>query len=134
MGAFNDLLFHDGSNATAAEFVRGKIREIVRDPALAEALSPRYVIGCKRLCVDTGYYDTFNRANVSLVDVSRSPIEAITPQGVQVGGQGVRDRQSGARHRIRRDDRGADPHRYSRQVRRGAARQVAWRPAHVSRA
>jgi cation diffusion facilitator CzcD-associated flavoprotein CzcO len=87
MGAFNDLLFHDGSNATAAEFVRGKIREIVRDPALAEALSPRYVIGCKRLCVDTGYYDTFNRANVSLVDVSRAPIEAITPQGVRVAGK-----------------------------------------------
>ena len=85
MGAFNDLLFNESSNATAAEFVRSKIRETVRDPALAEALSPRYVIGCKRLCVDTGYYDTFNRANVSLVDVSRSPIEAIVPAGVQVG-------------------------------------------------
>jgi cyclohexanone monooxygenase len=85
MGAFNDLLFNESSNATAAEFVRSKIRETVRDPALAEALSPRYVIGCKRLCVDTGYYDTFNRANVSLVDVSRSPIDAIVPAGVQIG-------------------------------------------------
>ena len=84
MGAFNDLLFDADSNATAAEFVRGKIREIVRDPELAAALSPRYVIGCKRLCVDTGYYSTFNRANVSLVDVRRSPIEAIAPQGVRV--------------------------------------------------
>ena len=87
MGAFNDLLFNADSNATAAEFVRGKIREIVRDPELAAALSPRYVIGCKRLCVDTGYYATFTRANVSLVDVGRSPIEAISPQGVLVAGK-----------------------------------------------
>ena len=87
MGAFNDLLFDEGSNATAAEFVRHKIHEIVRDPALAEALSPRYVIGCKRLCVDTGYYDTFNRANVSLVDLSKSPIEAIVPGGLLAGGR-----------------------------------------------
>jgi cation diffusion facilitator CzcD-associated flavoprotein CzcO len=85
MGAFNDLLFNEASNATAAAFVRSKIHEIVRDPAIAEALSPRYVIGCKRLCVDTGYYDTFNRANVTLVDVSKAPIEAITPGGVKQG-------------------------------------------------
>jgi cation diffusion facilitator CzcD-associated flavoprotein CzcO len=67
--------------------VRRKIRETVRDPALAEKLSPRYVIGCKRLCVDTGYYDTFNRDNVTLVDVSSTAIEAITPSGVQVAGR-----------------------------------------------
>jgi len=86
MGAFNDLLFNEESNATAAAFVRDKIREIVRDPAIAEALTPRYVIGCKRLCVDTGYYDTFNRTNVTLVDVGKAPIEAITPGGVSVNG------------------------------------------------
>jgi len=85
MGAFNDLLFNEASNATAAAFVRSKIHEIVRDPAIAEALSPSYVIGCKRLCVDTGYYDTFNRANVTLVDVSKAPIDAITPVGVKQG-------------------------------------------------
>jgi cyclohexanone monooxygenase len=50
-------------------------------------LTPRYVIGCKRLCVDTGYYDTFNRANVTLVDVGKAPIEAITPRGVSVNGK-----------------------------------------------
>ena len=66
--------------------MRGKIREIVRDPAVAEKLSPKQVIGCKRLCVDTGYYATFNRPNVSLVDVSETPIEAITPRGVRVAG------------------------------------------------
>jgi len=87
MGAFNDLLFNEASNATAAAFVRSKIHETVRNPALAEALSPRYVIGCKRLCVDTGYYETFNRSNVTLVDVSKTPIEAIVAEGVQVDGK-----------------------------------------------
>lgn len=86
LGAYGDLLTDAEANETAAEFVRGKIREIVRDPAVAELLSPRQVIGCKRLCIDTGYYETFNRPNVRLVDVSRAPIEAITPRGVLTGG------------------------------------------------
>jgi cation diffusion facilitator CzcD-associated flavoprotein CzcO len=86
--AFGDLLFDHQANQTAAEFVRGKIREIVRDPAVAEKLSPKQVIGCKRLCVGTGYYATFNRPNVTLVDVSETPIEAITPSGVRVAGVG----------------------------------------------
>ena len=84
--AFGDLLVDPTANQTAAEFVRAKIHEIVRDPEVAEKLSPRQVIGCKRLCVDTGYYATFNRPNVSLVDVSETPIEAITPRGVRVAG------------------------------------------------
>ena len=58
--------------------VRGKIREIVHDPEVAEMLSPRNVIGCKRLCVDTGYRETYYRPNVTLIDVSGEPIEAIT--------------------------------------------------------
>jgi cyclohexanone monooxygenase len=85
LSSFGDLLFDHAANETAAEFVRAKIRAIVRDPALAEKLTPRQVIGCKRLCVDTNYYATFNRPNVSLVDVSSTPIE-ITPRGVRVGG------------------------------------------------
>jgi len=84
--AFGDLLLDRRANQTAAEFVREKIREIVRDPAVAEKLSPKQLIGCKRLCVDTGYYATFNRGNVSLVDVSETPIEAITQRGVRVAG------------------------------------------------
>ena len=84
--AFGDLLFDHKANETAAEFVRGKIRAIVHDPVVAEKLSPKQVIGCKRLCVDTDYYTTFNRPNVSLVDVSETPIEAITPRGVRVAG------------------------------------------------
>jgi len=84
LGAFFDLLFDRDANETAAEFVRAKIREIVKDPEVAERLSPRTVIGCKRLCVDTGYFETFNRDNVELIDVSESPIDAITPHGLQI--------------------------------------------------
>ena len=86
MGAFGDLLFNDKANETAAEFVRAKIRELVRDPVTAEALSPKNILGCKRLCVDSGYYETFNRPNVTLVDISSEPIEAITPIGVKAKG------------------------------------------------
>ena len=87
MGAYGDLLLDQEANDTAAAFVRGKIRQAVRDPEVAEALCPRNVIGAKRLCVDIGYYETFNRANVALVDLGKSPIEAITETGVRAQGR-----------------------------------------------
>ena len=87
LGAFIDLLLDKNANDTAAEFARAKIRGIVKDPVVADRLSPTTVIGCKRLCVDTGYFDTFNRPNVELVDVSTTPIEEITPHGLRVGGR-----------------------------------------------
>ena len=81
---FADLLTSPAANDTAAEFFRGKIRAIVHDPAVAELLSPDdYPVGTKRLCVDTGYYATFNRPNVTLVDIRRAPIEAILPDGLR---------------------------------------------------
>jgi cation diffusion facilitator CzcD-associated flavoprotein CzcO len=86
LGSFADLIIDRTANETAAEFVRSKIRAVVHDPAVADALSPRTVFGCKRLCIDTGYYETFNRANVTLVDVSRTPVERITADGVVVAG------------------------------------------------
>jgi cation diffusion facilitator CzcD-associated flavoprotein CzcO len=85
LGAFNDLLLNERSNALAAEFVRGKIRAIVDNPETARLLQPQQTIGCKRLCVDSGYYDTFNRANVRLVDISQHPIDRITPTGLKTG-------------------------------------------------
>ncbi|MBV1796711.1 NAD(P)/FAD-dependent oxidoreductase [Siccirubricoccus sp. G192] len=84
MAAFKDLATSQAANDTAADFVRGKIRAQLRDPAVAEALQPRnHPIGTKRICVDTDYYATFNRDNVTLVDVRRSPIQAITPTGLR---------------------------------------------------
>jgi len=79
-----DLLTNQAANDTAATFFRDKIRDIVRDPTIAEAVTPRdYPLGTKRLCVDTEYYATFNRDNVTLVDLRKTPIAAITPKGVR---------------------------------------------------
>jgi cyclohexanone monooxygenase len=86
LGAYSDLLLSEEANELAADFVRRKIRSIVHDPEVAEKLSPTTIIGCKRMCVDTGYYATFNRPNVSLVDVSESGIETLTPRGLRAGG------------------------------------------------
>ena len=87
MAAFNDLLVDAAANETAAEFVRKKIRETVDDPKVAKLLSPDNVIGCKRLCVDTNYWETFNLPNVTLVDVNRTPIEKISQNGLFTNGQ-----------------------------------------------
>jgi len=83
MTTFPDLMLDPDANATAAEFIRAKIRGIVRDPAVAERLLPRQVVGCKRLCVDTDYFATYNRPNVELVDLGEEPIEAIDAAGVR---------------------------------------------------
>ena len=85
MAAYADLMFDKDANATAADFIRSKIDEIVEDPDLAEKLKPKNVVGCKRLCVDTDYYATFNRDNVTLVDISENPISNITDHSVVAG-------------------------------------------------
>jgi cyclohexanone monooxygenase len=82
--SYTDLLVNKSANDTASEFVRNKIRAIVRDPAVAELLAPKdHPIGTKRLCLDTNYYETYNRDNVTLVDVRGSPIQEITETGVR---------------------------------------------------
>ena len=89
MAAFNDLIFNQDANDTAAEFVRGKIRDIVKDPATAELLAPKdHPIGTKRICVDTRYFETYNRPNVHLVDVRSAPIEALTETGLRTAAAG----------------------------------------------
>ena len=76
------------ANERIAEFVRGKIREKVADPEVAELLTPRsYPIATKRLCVDTGYYEIFQRDNVALVDLNETPIDTIEPGGVRTSDQ-----------------------------------------------
>jgi cation diffusion facilitator CzcD-associated flavoprotein CzcO len=81
---YSDLLSNPEANVTIAGFVQDKIREIVKDPEVAERLTPRdHPFATKRLCLDTDYYDTFNRPNVELVDIRSTPIERITARGVK---------------------------------------------------
>ena len=82
--SFKDLATSFEANETVAEFVRDKIRQIVHDPATAALLTPRdYPFGTKRLCVDIEYFETYNRSNVTLVDVRSAPIQEITSDGLR---------------------------------------------------
>ncbi len=85
--AFGDTGLKEEANFHAQEFVRNKIRTIVDDPEVAELLCPDTVIGCKRLCSDNGYFETYNKPHVHLVDVSTNPIERLTRNGLTVDGQ-----------------------------------------------
>ncbi len=81
--AFTDLLTDLSANDTAAQFVRDKIAATVRDDRVAAALLPSHPIGTKRVCLDNGYYETFNRPDVTLVDLRHEPIERITARGIR---------------------------------------------------
>jgi cyclohexanone monooxygenase len=82
--SFTDLLLDKESNQTASEFVRQKIRATVKDPRTAELLCPNnHPIGTKRLILDTDYYETYNRDNVTLVDIRNKPITEITASGLR---------------------------------------------------
>src|SRR6185437_7290527 len=86
-GTFGDLLVNEEANKTAADFVRSKIDDIVVDPEVADMLKPTaFPFGTKRLPLDTNYYQTFNRPNVTLVDLRRTPLEEITATGVTTSG------------------------------------------------
>ncbi|MEV7097684.1 NAD(P)/FAD-dependent oxidoreductase [Amycolatopsis sp. NPDC051045] len=81
--SFTDLIFDAGSNETAAEFLREKVRDRVDDPELARKLEPRgYPFATKRPCLDTGYYETYNREHVHLVDLREEDLVEITAKGV----------------------------------------------------
>jgi phenylacetone monooxygenase len=81
--AYNDLIVNEEGNKLVADFVRNKIREIVHDPETAEKLMPDHYYGTKRAIIDTEYFETYNRKNVSLVDVKKAPIVEITPDGIR---------------------------------------------------
>ena len=88
MSVYNNLGLDKAANDTAADFVREKIAEIVRDPQTAKLLQPNnHPIGSKRICIDTDYFATFNRPNVTLVDIRSNPIEEILPNAVRTGGK-----------------------------------------------
>jgi cation diffusion facilitator CzcD-associated flavoprotein CzcO len=83
-GSFEDLMMSKEANDTAAEFLKRKIRDTVKDPRKAAILSDiDHPYAAKRPPIDTGYFETFNRDNVDLVDLRATPIERITPKGIQ---------------------------------------------------
>ena len=84
---FADILTDERTNASAADFVRRKILSIVKDPATAELLCPKYPIALKRPPLGNFYYETFNRDNVSLVDISRAPLIGATEHGLRTTAQ-----------------------------------------------
>ena len=88
LGSFNDLLTNADANYTAAEYVRQQIKRVVKDKETAEILCPRsYPIGTKRICIDTGYFETYNRENVKLVDISKKHIQRLVTDGIIVDDQ-----------------------------------------------
>lgn len=86
--AYPDLFTNRDANETIAEFFRSKIRAVVKDAELAEKLSPRtYPLGAKRITLDTGYFRTYNRDNVELVNLREEPLQTFTAQGIVTGEQ-----------------------------------------------
>jgi cyclohexanone monooxygenase len=82
--AYSDLLVDPDSNEIAADYFRERIREKIEDPEVAAKLMPSgYPVGAKRLCLDSDYFETFNRDNVSLVDLRQEPLERVTERGVR---------------------------------------------------
>ena len=85
MGALSwgDVFFDIEANRMAAKLYGEAVGRIVKDPETAASLTPSHPFGCKRPIIDQGYYETFNRDNVTLVDLRKGPIVAITPTGIR---------------------------------------------------
>ena len=134
MGNFRDILINEDANATITDFMRRKIRERVKDPALAEKLIPtNHGFGTRRVPLESGYYEVFNQPNVRLVDLRETPIERITPAGIKT---------SDAEHEFDMiiyatgfdaDHRRVRPHRHPRPGWPAAEGEVGGRPADLSR-
>lgn len=85
MVTFADLLVSEEANRTLQDYLARRIRERVKDPEVAEQLIPRdQFAGTRRLCIDTNYYETFNRPNVGLKNIAKNPIETVTKTGIQL--------------------------------------------------
>jgi cation diffusion facilitator CzcD-associated flavoprotein CzcO len=85
--AYNDLSVNQEANDTAKRWIHKKIQSIVKDPQTAADLCPEYPVGTKRPCLDTGYYETWNKPNVHLVNLQRTPLVEVTEKGIRTSGQ-----------------------------------------------
>ena len=134
MGNFPDILIDEKANAAISEFIAKKIRQRVKDPKVAEKLIPKdHGFGTRRVPLESGYFEAYNRDNVLLVDVNETPIESITPDRHQDEREGTRIRHPDLRHRLRWRDGGLRPHRLSRPRRRAVEGRLGRRAAHLSR-
>lgn len=84
MGNFRDMMVSEEANALVTEFITKKIRQRVKDPKIADKLTPKnHGFGTRRLPLESGYYEVYNQDNVLLVDINETPIEGITPRGIR---------------------------------------------------
>ena len=83
LAAYSDLAFDDAANATVRDFIKEKIKGRVNNPALIDKLLPHTPVGCKRLCLDTNYFETFNEDHVRLVDLNETPIDRVDVAGIE---------------------------------------------------
>ena len=124
-GNFRDILTDREANAAISDFVARKIRQRVKDPAVAEKLIPKnHGFGTRRVPLETRYYEVYNQPNVELVDINETPIERITPTGIKTSDAGIRVRHHHLCDRFRRHHRQLRPHRHSRRGRVAAEGQV----------
>ena len=134
MGNFRDILTDEKANAAVTEFIAKKIRQRVKDPKVAEKLIPKdHGFGTRRVPLESGYFEAYNRDNVSAGRSERNADRAHHPERRQDQRQGIRIRHSGLRHGFRRRDRRVRPHRYQRSRRRQAEGCVGRGAAHLSR-
>ena len=124
-GNFRDILTDRKANATISDFVARKIRERVKNQAVAEKLIPKnHGFGTRRLPLETFYYEVYNQDNVELVDIKETPIERITPKGIKTSDEGIRIRHHHLRDRLRRHHRQFRQDRFPRRRRRAAEGQM----------
>ena len=135
MGNFRDIVVNEKANAAISEFIARKIRQRVKDPKVAEKLIPKdHGFGTRRVPLESGYFEAYNRDNVTLVDtLDDEPIECITPKGIRTTQAGTRIRHPDLRHRLRRRDRRVRSHRHPRRERPAAEGRLGRKPAHLSR-
>jgi len=112
-------------NRHASEFLRRKIRTRVRDPDVAHRLLPDHPFGARRVPLENGYYEVFNRGNVRLVDLRETPIVAITKRGIRNVRRGDCARRDRLRDGVRCGHRRANAYRRSREAGIRLAEQVA---------
>jgi len=130
--SYTDLLINKASNETASEFVRRKIRATVKDPRTAELLCPNdHPIGTKRLILDTDYYETYNRDNVTLVDIRSKPIKRNYTDWAAYRRYRLRAQCDRFCNRLRCDDRRNERDRHSHGCWSVDQREMGTWPPHI---